>query len=233
MTIQAEAAGKRRWANHCPRDLFHLDEVRAFFPDAKVIACVRDLRAFLSSYKNQWRTAAPRSAARLRKLYHPILTSLLWRASIDRVHGAARSLGPEKLLVVHYERLVTDPQAVVRRVCELLGEPFGEDLLSVTQPNSSFLVDAEGVFTSSLERWRTELSREEVYVAQRVAGARLERLGYVREDVRPDLLSVLGMLCTLPAAAFRALAANRENRGPLVAYAFKRLGALRPERGNG
>ena len=55
MNLQMQSEGKSRWGNNAPRDLFSVREIREFFPDAKLVVCVRDIRAFLYSYKGKWK----------------------------------------------------------------------------------------------------------------------------------------------------------------------------------
>lgn len=228
MSLQAEAAGKTRWGNHCPRDLFHLEEVRALFPEAKLILCVRDVRGFLASYKHQWRTCA-HGADRKRKLYHPIVTSLLWRACIGRVRTARDLFAADRSLIVRYERLVGTPEATVRGVCEFLDVPFDANLLALEGSNSSFAEESEeeGIFTSSVGRWREEISREEIYIAEKVAGHFLAELDYVAERPRPNPFRVGALLASFPIATLRALHAGRTTRGPLLPYLRQRVAALR------
>jgi len=225
MSIQAEAEGKTRWGNHFPRDLFHLAEVRELFPEAKVIACVRDIRGFLASYKHQWKTCAY-GAARKRNLYHPLVTSLLWRACIERVRAAPRLFGADRVLIVRYEELVATPEATVRRVCNFLDLPFDPSLLDLDGSNSSFADERDGIFTSSVERWRQEISREETYIAEKVAGRLLGGLDYVAEHPRPNMVHVATTLASFPTATLRALHASRTTRGPLLPYLRERVAAL-------
>ncbi len=70
MTRQMTAEGRRRWGNQVPRDLFEVDQLFAFYPEARVIACVRDLRDYLLSYRDRWKagSSVPGDEERLRKL---------------------------------------------------------------------------------------------------------------------------------------------------------------------
>ena len=227
MRLQADALGRARWGNHVPKDVFFLGEIHDSFPGARVLICVRDPRDFLCSYRRQWQTATPESAERKRRLYHPILASLLWRASM-KCAAAALAARPASFRVVRYESLVTNPEAEVREVCAFLDEPFDAEMLEVRGHNSSFDVDTDGIFDASVGRWRTELGREEVYLAQRVVGRELERAGYTRQAVRPHLPRLAALVCSLPYAAVRAAVASRHRRAPLLAYLTRRLGALLP-----
>ena len=53
---------------------------------------VRDPRDFLLSYRNKGEGAGGANRARLRRLYHPVLTSLLWRTSVRRLLDDRASL---------------------------------------------------------------------------------------------------------------------------------------------
>jgi hypothetical protein len=119
MGMLAESKEKTLYCDDTPRHIFHLRTIFDLFPDAKIIACVRDPRDFLSSYKNYWKVASERE--RMRALYHPVLTSLLWRSSANVVASWARRKEGESLGVVRYEDLVEHPEREVRRVCDLLG----------------------------------------------------------------------------------------------------------------
>lgn len=77
MAYQMESAGKRRWGNRVPRDLFELEHLLRFFPNAKVVVCVRNVLDFLVSDQGQWKVSERRSdpldAERMRRLYHPVI----------------------------------------------------------------------------------------------------------------------------------------------------------------
>jgi len=225
MSQQASLAGKRRWGNHCPRDVFHTDAIFRFFPDAKLVACVRDIRGFLASYKNQWTTSDAANARRKRNLYHPVLTSLLWRGSIARIERA-RGLAPEQVCIVRYESLATEPASELGVVCDFVGVGSTPSMLEGVASNSSYADSGEGVFQSSIERWRDELDPVEISIAEKVAGRYLTDFGYRPLQPRISTASAIAAISSLPIGAFTALRANREHRGPLLPYVARRLRAL-------
>ena len=85
MRLQMQAAGKQRWGNNAPRDLFSVRDIRTFFPDARLVICVRDIRAFLYSYQGKWKVTGAAHVERLKKLYHPVVTSYLWKSSMQQL----------------------------------------------------------------------------------------------------------------------------------------------------
>jgi hypothetical protein len=222
MELQTCAADKVRWGNNVPKDLFHLKEILAFYADAKILICIRDIRDFLLSYQHKWRVTSQEQAQRLQQLYHPIVTALLWKASVQQMDRARALIPPANLMLVRYESLVERPAETVRQICAFVGEEFEADMLAIDTHNSSFHVQGSGIFTSSVGRWRTQLRPEEVYVAQKLAGNELAQLGYALEKVTAPPGKLARVVLTLPYALWRALAANTAIRGPLIPYLLRR-----------
>ncbi len=224
MSLQLQGTGKVRWGNNTPKDIFHAADILSFYPDARFLVCVRDIRDFMLSYKDRWRVSD--HGERLQALYHPILTALLWRTTAKAISPLLERLGPTRCMIVRYESLVGDPERTVRSMTKVLGLSYSPDLLDVREHNSSGPAGNEGIFTSSVGRWRNGLTSEEVYVAERIAGAELTRLGY-EPAVPPPSFDRLAAICaSLPGSLLRALWANREHRGPTLPYLRRRLGSL-------
>jgi hypothetical protein len=223
--VQAEWAGKTRFGNQAPRDLFNVPEVLEFFPKARLVLMVRDPRDFLLSYAGKWRAESGENARRLRRLYHPALASLQWRACMQRVEAVLERVPEAQRMAVRYEDLVGDPEETVRQVCRVVGEDFEPVMLQVSAYGSSDLDRAgrAGVFTTSVGRWRENLPAADVWAAQHWCAEIMERWGYAREEANASPASRLRVLATLPFGAARALWANRRKRGPLLPYLRRRL----------
>jgi hypothetical protein len=228
MELQTRSVCKVRWGNNVPKDLFHVQEIRSFYPEAKFVLCMRDVRDFLLSYQNKWRFTSSDQVQRLQKLYHPIMTSLLWKASVKQMVRVQTLIPPANLLLVHYESLVERPAETVRQLCDFVGEAFEAGMLAVDTHNSSFHVQPPGIFASSVGRWRTQLSHEEVYLAQKLTRNELEHLGYTVEKVAAHPGKLAMIVLTLPYALWRALAANKALRGPLMPYLLRRARTFLP-----
>lgn len=90
--------------------------------------------------------------------------------------------------IVRYERLVTDPEPELRAIAEYLGLPFSEQLLSFHDQDLSIYRNPTGhlsrdqvsrpINTSSLGRWKRDLSSDEIAVFESEAGELLAELGY-------------------------------------------------------
>lgn len=223
MEDQARQLGKSRWGNNAPRDLFHIDSIMAFYPDAKIIVCTRDIRDFLLSYKYKWKTTPSKYMQYLKNLYHPVSTSLLWKASMQRVIKIGKYVPEKNLMIVRYEDLVTQPVRIAQEICDLIGERFEPDMLSIKDNNSSTPGQSEGIFTSSVGRWHTGLKPEEAWIAQYIARKELEKTGYGCERLNASYIKVACSFFSFPFALGRGLYANRSTRGPLLPYLRRRI----------
>ncbi len=226
MELQAIYVGKVRWGNNTPKDIFHVPEIKKVYPNAKFIVCVRDIRDFLGSYKNKWRVTSKSQEIRLQRLYHPVITSFLWRASMKLVAPMQKALGHEKLFVVKYEQLVANAESVVKNVCDYLGEQYEREMLNVEFSNSSGSNEAKGIYSTSVGTWKSRISEEECWIAQLIGGSEMKALGYRKERVEPRRLRVSILFITALPALWRALRTNKSNTGPIVSYIIKRVGAL-------
>ena len=164
----------------------------SWFPDARVVALVRDPRGFLCSYKNYHRRGVPS----YRERYNPFTNSVLWRSYMSALLEFRSGPCGESLHALHYERLVTDPETEVRALCAHVGVGFEQGMLDVARANSSFVPDPEtgsqrGIVTTSRERWRTELTSTEIWLGERIFGKAMVALGYesasTDERLRPSL----------------------------------------------
>ena len=218
-SLLATAAGKRVFCDDTPRHVFFLDVILAQLPEAHVVACLRDPRDYLASYKYHWRRA--REPERVRAIYHPVITSILWRSTWLAVTRATGAEG--RLILNRYEDLVTRPEEQVRRLCSFLDLEFHPDMLSIDGSNSSFGDGQRGVFTSSVGRFRAVLTAEETWACQRINAPGMRLLGYEPVVCRPNPVKAVAIAITTIPALLRGLYANRKRRGALLPYLKRRL----------
>jgi hypothetical protein len=226
MSLQMQDAAKNRWGNNAPRDLFSFKTIRNVFPDAKFVVCIRDVRAFLFSYQGKWKVTGKGHVERLKKLYHPVVTSYLWKSSMRQIELLESLVPSVDRVIVRYEDLVSAPEDTVRDICKTIEEEFDPLMLEVTTHNSSEAGQESGIFVSSVSRWLTGLTPEEIAIGQNIAGKELYRYGYSRAEISPGRLRILGIWLATPIALWRALAANKDVRGPLIPYLARRVGSL-------
>ena len=135
--LWAARAGKPRWGEKTPRHVYRIPDILARYPEARVIAMIRDPRAIAASYrdwKNQGgfdldrdtghREALALEEARARSSYHVVIQSLLWRGVANAALGARDRFGPTRVWVQRYEDFVEDPAAAGRALMAWLGLGF-------------------------------------------------------------------------------------------------------------
>lgn len=226
MELQMSHEGKLRWGNNAPKDVFYVDDILRCYPEAKFIICVRDIRDFLCSYKGKWKVTAEDQVARLKKLYHPVVTSMLWKSTMRLVPLLEKKIPKKNRVMVRYEDLVTRTEETVKDMCLVIEEEFVPEMLEVSFTNSSDQQGSGGVYSSSIGKWRDQLTAEEVWIAQYLAGKEMQALGYSVEVVKMNSLRMAMLFAGAPFALWRALQANRENSGPVVPYLARRIRAL-------
>ena len=222
MEMQMRHEGKKRWGNNVPRDIFNYKDILKFFPNAKIIVCIRDPRDFLLSYKNKWRITTPDNVDRLRNLYHPITTSLLWKSSIKLLPVLKRAVPPMNLFTLYYEELVSNPYNTVNRICNFIDERFEPVMQNVDSANSSHNVKQKGIFSSSIGRWEEQLSHEEVYLCQKILKNEMICHGYRLENVKLNYFKLSKTAFAFPFSLARGIYSRRGLRGPLLPYLIRR-----------
>lgn len=231
----------RRWGEKTPRHVYRIDELVEAFPEAQVVVMVRDPRAVVASYRD-WRDktgfdvtsdegldeALTRESMRTRLSYHPVLATVLWRASVLGAAAARRAHGPATVRVVRYEDLVSNPRVVLRELSSWLGEDFHEAMVAVPVHNSSHMTfDRHGGFRpDAIDRWRDKLTDDEVAAVQTVAGRVLRGCRYERVPVAAQGLRAIPWLLGTPATVVSAARANRGRMGAPVEYVLRRLRSL-------
>jgi len=205
----AELKGAVHWGDSSPQDVLYLPKIFEWFPDARVIALIRDPRDFLSSHKNYHR----RGVASYRERYNPLTNSILWRSSMTAVLEAATEPWGASVLRMRYEDLVGDPETHVRRLCSHAGVSYEPAMLDVPRSNSSFTPAAEtsatrGISRAAVDRWKSELTPTEIWLAEKITGRCMDQFGYPRSakgQPRPSPFELIAIAAKLPARLFNLL----------------------------
>ena len=152
--------GKPRWAEKTPKNILYIDTLFALFPAAQFIHMIRDPRDAFCSVRERAAKTTPRWATKT-----PGRTAAEWCRGIHS--GLAWRERPERYREVRYEELVTQPEATLRSLFAFLGEPWAASVL-----------ENHPLFSTSVGRWRSELSAAEVAEMEAVAGETMCALGY-------------------------------------------------------
>lgn len=173
----------------------HLNDVpilEQWFPDARFIHTFRDPRAIYVSELRRRRQGRWGPKARLSWLPGWVLdpwlaplqvvrTTVSWRRAATLHRAYERRLGPRYRLV-RFEDLTTDPERVIRSVCDFIGVPFEAGMLDGVDVVGSSFHDrrhtGEGFDPAAARRWRTEIGSLAHRWFSVVLGRDLSRFGY-------------------------------------------------------
>ena len=174
--MEIAPTGKPRWGDKTPWYYLCRREVMALFPGSKVVHIVRDGRDVVRSLETLgWHGPTNQDRA------------MYWRSRVEMAQEAARELGPERNLIVRYEDLVLDTRAVLQTICDFLGERFEPAMLRFFETTAGQLSLIDGDIHRKLERppcaddverWRREMSDDQIAEVQAVAGESLRAMGY-------------------------------------------------------
>ena len=164
--------GKRVWADKTPENIGRLPFVWRHFPRARFVHLIRDGRDVTCSLRHQsWMKLRDRAASDV-----AARCATYW---VDRIAlGRAMRTDP-RYVELRYEDLVRDPEATLRELLRFLQVDWCERVLRAEAAAD----DPAGgpAFTTSVGRWRRELSGPELAVVEGIAGSMLAELGYAVE----------------------------------------------------
>jgi hypothetical protein len=174
----ARQHGKERWGEKTPGNLFYVDAIREMFPDARFIHMVRDPRAGVSSMR------------RTSFLADDVIINALNRQKYMRegLKQQARMASTGTWMQVRYEDLVTQPERIVRALCEFLREVFEPDMLNFHRDAERFMnpkaaddfnqAATQPIVKSKSESWQDELTAREVAAIETICGDSMQAFGY-------------------------------------------------------
>lgn len=189
--LYAHRAGKPRWGDKTPAYGRSMTAIAGTLPEARFVHVIRDGRDVLLSIRehSDRRRPAERVAER-------------WRSRVVDAREQARSLPHYR--EVRFERLVSDPEPVLREICELIALPWSPAMLAhhrgaatrmeemrrelppsaerqalgVERRMATHARAVEAPDPTRAERWRRDLSDEDRRRFESVAGELLQELGY-------------------------------------------------------
>jgi hypothetical protein len=225
------------WGEKTPRHVMRLSEILDVFPNGRVIYMLRDPRGVVASYrdwKNQGgfdleadpehRRILQEEERRTRKSYHPVICTLLWKASYRAARSAQKLHGENRIRIQKYETLCNEPDTAFVDLFDWIGAEGKPDLSRMTAINSSYdhYKEQGGVQSAPTTRWREKLSPREVGLVECVCGKTLEEAGYQPIKPRVSIMTIGCDLASTAPAVFRAVRANMSRSGNIVKYVAHR-----------
>lgn len=154
------------------------DRLLWIWPGARFVHLVRDPRDVArSSIRMGW---AGDTYTALDRWLH---AERLW-------DGVCEKVAEERRCEVSYERLITEPDDELRRLCAFIGVPFDAGMYSYAETSTYDSPDG-----SLIQQWRQKLSEREIRLAESRLGPWLERRGYQASGLPPLPVGPVRRLC--------------------------------------
>jgi len=189
-TTYAERSGAEAWGEKTPDHLQHVPDMLHDFPDAVVVAIVRDPRDVCLSLRGMpWNyDSLPES-------------TLKWRRYARLTEDFRRNY-PSQFREVRYEDLLEDPGRVVRGILDWIGASFDASVLAYHQRETG-PADAQrepwkekahqSIDPENKEKWRDQMSPGERAVVERLAGPMMRAKQYAPQSPPIDAALVVDL----------------------------------------
>jgi hypothetical protein len=172
--------GKRRWACKSTFMIEYVNEILRYHPDARFIYMVRDGRDVAVSARKS-----------IFNHFHVFYTAKRWQREQQSGLEWLATLPHGQITLLKYEELITEPESVIRRLCEFLGEEFEEKMLEYhrsqeARKSGSLSVSWENtskpVIRENAHKYRKQLSQKEILQFEAIAFRELHALGYQTDN---------------------------------------------------
>ncbi len=217
---QLKLSGKARFGDKTPRYIRIVPQLSTIYPGAKFIHLIRDGRdVAISRIDADWDRYYERRQFR-------------WLEAMDYRDRIRRSSYSAQVLEVRYEDLVRDSKTTVQKICDFLGEPFEEGMLSWQQHVDRTIPARELRFHQRVKGemdkqnvavWRNRLSSFECFSMEACMHRQLAALGYDLRFANPlwrPLLDVWGGTLNLLAPPLRRILPALQRRKLLPARLY-------------
>jgi hypothetical protein len=139
----------------------HFDQLLRIWPDARFIHLIRDGRD------------VARSCIGMGWAGNVWTGSKRWLEAEQLWTKMARDLPAEKYTEIQYETLIKDPVSTLTHLCDFIGIPYDDAMLSYPDTTTYSFPDAK-----YLGQWRRKLSEREIQLVESRIGKMLEKRGY-------------------------------------------------------
>jgi hypothetical protein len=195
---------KPRILEKSPWHMRHIDELLAWFPDARILWIIRDGRANVASLqKVPWATHDAR------------ILSQQWVRNVALALDS-ESRAKSAVLRIRFEDLVRDPMGTLPGILAHIGVPPSDAVFDHSQGATTIKASEtdwkqnvnQPLQDSRATAWRSELSAQDLATCARIMNPTLTRLGYQAEGDGPSALSRLRSGVTHSPAGLRIMRAG-------------------------
>lgn len=159
-----------------PNSIEHLDAYFALFPQGQVIHIIRDPRAVLASEKKKF----TKRDGQFNSFLHTIRVARRWNKAL---RAQSKHKTDARLYALRYHDLISDMENTLRPLCEWLGLPFDEKMLTYYESSD----------TPEKEMWQHSLTK---------APPKRERLAAYLDELSETEVRCINYLCREHMSAY-------------------------------
>ncbi len=182
----AAGEGKARWGDKTPYYVLHMPLLLEMYPEAQFVHLIRDGRDCALS------TLVRRDDFHVYNFY---CAAKYWQHYVEVGQEVGPTLAPGHYFEIRYEELLEDPPAILRRLCDFLGEEYSDQLVNFRKARDLGKTPLLGkpIQSDNKEKWRTQMSPRQLRAFEGVAGETLARNQYpLATAARPVPLPMRG-----------------------------------------
>ena len=187
LRIYADRRGKAVIGEKTPAHLAYVETLLEWFPDGRVVHCMRDPRGIYVSELRRRREHAVAFPYRQLALVPPLLERFVllqvvwaWAGAVHR-HRALRRRNPERYGMVRFEDLVAEPTETLAELCTFLGVTPEQRMLEQKVTSKGARVGSVGFDAGASDRWREHIGAGAKSANEKLLGRRLVEMGYEAE----------------------------------------------------
>jgi hypothetical protein len=184
LRIYADRRGKAVMGEKTPAHLAYVETLLEWFPDGRVVHCLRDPRAIFVSELRRRREHAVgfpyRQLAAIPTLIERFVllqVAWVWARAVHRHRTLSRRY-PDRYRLVRFEDLVAAPDETLAELCAFLGVEPEPRMLEQQVTSKGARVGAEGFDAGAAVRWREHIGTGEKAALELLLGRRLVEMGY-------------------------------------------------------
>jgi|GEM_PF-2229027 len=205
--LQQKRAGRPVLGEKTPHHVLYLETIFRLFPDSRALFLVRDPRAVVPSM-----IKANFGPATIQK-------AMMQWATLNAAGLAYRRRYPHRVLDLHYETLILNPEKTLRNLCDFLKLPFDPGMLKyyeLPKEDSPFMQQpikqgvGQKIYTSSLDQWKTTLGTSDLLYIEKRCRLLMEYLDYhpVNASIKTNTFSRAWLLALALWKTLRWLFSN-------------------------
>ena len=185
----ANKRNKQRWGDKTPHQVENITALAEVFPDAQFVHIIRDGRdVAISMRKAGW-------------LKGNMLTiAEYWQTKVKAGITAGKTLGKDRYGEIYYERLLQQPTATLKALCNWLGLEYTPQMLEYYHDASSniqaeyshlFTLNQKPLDASRAYAWKNKMSKSDRADFESIGGELLQELGYELSGTKISVVTEL------------------------------------------